>query len=341
MKKMDTGPKPTPGELRPGEEEALADLLRATGPAARPPEELTRRVRAAVVAEWLAVTRQQRQAAARRRILRPALAAILAAAAVGAWLALPLLQQPAAPVATLSRVIGPVESGQGDAWQPVVLRQRLRPGQELVTGPRGRAALTLDNGLSLRLDTDTRIALAAADRVSVERGAVYLDAGPGADRTDTLVIESRYGRTRHLGTRYEVRLAADGMRVSVREGRVEVSGAGRTAELTAGEAVALDGDGRLERSTVATTGPAWDWTAEVAPPYAIEQRPLPEFLAWVGRETGRQVIFATPAARSAAGGVVLRGSVAGLSPEAALAAVMATTPLDYAEDSARIVVKLR
>lgn len=329
-----------PEALRPGEEESLADLLRQAGPLPRPDELVARRVRAAVEAEWRSVVRERQRAVARPTPWL-AIAASVAVAAVGAWLALPFLDRPLEPVATLSRVNGPVESGHGTRWEPVVVRQRLRPGQELVTGPGGRAAVDLDNGTSLRLDTDTRIALAAADRVVVERGAVYLDAGPGADPTASLTVESRYGVARHLGTQYELRLLDDSMRISVREGRVAVQGAGGTAEVVAGQALALDAAGNVQRTSVATTGPAWAWTQDVTPPFAIEQRPLPEFLAWVGRETGRRVVFATPEAKSAAGGVMLRGSVAGLSPATALDAVMATTPLDYVEDSARIVVKLR
>lgn len=337
--------------MRPGEEESLAALLRDAGPRAEPPPEVARQVRAAVEAEWRAVV------AARQPLVRPAvrpagrsrarqwpalaLAASLAVAAIGAWFALPLLNQPAVPLATLSRVSGAVEAGSGNEWQPATLRQSLTAGQGIVTGPQGRAALKLRDGVTLRLDTDTRIALLSPERIVVKRGAVYLDAGQHSAVADPLVIESRFGTTRHLGTQYEVRVASEAMVVSVREGRVEVSGTGLATQAQAGEQLLVKANGSMQRQTVERSAALWDWTQEVTPPFAIEQRTLPEFLAWIARETGREVEFASPELQSSAAGIVLRGSIAGLRPDAALAAVMATTPLEYTADRSLIVVQAR
>ncbi len=334
-------------EMRPGEEASLAALLRDVGPRADPPPDVARQVRAVVEAEWRAVV------AARQPMVRPtarpiarrwpvlALAASIAVAAIGAWFALPLLNQPVTPLATLSRVDGAVEAGSGSDWQPVTVRQTLTAGQGLVTGPQGRAAVKLRDGITLRLDTDTRVALLTPERIVVGRGAVYLDAGSRSATADPLVIESRYGSTRHLGTQYEVRIASEAMVVSVREGLVEVSGAGLSTQANAGEQLRLKANGSMRRETIERTAALWDWTQEVTPPFAIEQRTLPDFLAWVSRETGRHLEYASPQLQSSAAGIVLRGSVAGLRPDAALAAVMATTPLDYTADRSLITIKAR
>ncbi len=332
-------------EMRPGEEASLAALLRDVGPRAEPPPEVARQIRAAVAAEWRTmVAARQPWPVARSSVRRGpalALAASVAVAAIGAWFALPLLNQPAAPLATLSRVSGAVETGSGGDWQPAAVRQTLTAGQGLVTGPQGRAALRLGKDITLRLDTDTRIALLTPERIVVTRGAVYLDAGSHSDSPAALVIESRFGTTRHLGTQYEVRVAPEAMLVSVREGRVEVSGTGLATQATAGEQLLLKANGSMQRHTVERTAALWDWTQEVTPPFAIEQRTLPEFLVWVSRETGRDLEFTSPQLQSSAAEIVLRGSIAGLRPETALAAVMATTPLDYTADQRRITVQAR
>jgi ferric-dicitrate binding protein FerR (iron transport regulator) len=338
-------------EMRPGEEASLAALLRDAGPRAEPPPELARQVRAAVEAEWRTVVAARQlvqpmvrptiRPSARRRWPALALAASVAVAAIGAWFALPLLDQTATPLATLSRVSGAVETGSGSDWQPATLRQTLTAGQGIVTGPRGRAALKLRDGVTLRLDTDTRIALLTPERIVVKRGAVYLDAGQHSVAANPLVIESRFGATRHLGTQYEVRVASQAMLVSVREGLVEVSGAGHATQARAGEQLRLKANGSMQREAIERTAALWDWTQEVAPPFAIEQRGLPEFLAWVSRETGRELAFASPQLESSAAEIVLRGSIVGLRPDAALAAVMATTPLDYTADRSLITVQAR
>jgi hypothetical protein len=101
----------------------------------------------------------------------------------------------------------------------------------------------------------------------------------------------------------------------------------------------LRADGSTQRQTIERTAALWDWTQDVTPPFAIEQRTLAEFLVWISRETGREIKYASPALRDSAAQIVLRGSIVGLRPDAALAAVMATTPLRYTADRSLISVQ--
>lgn len=330
-------------ELRPGEEDALKGLLREMAPEAEPPPEVRERIRRVVAAEWrVAVTPVPIPAT--RGWQRPAwlLAAGLAVAAVTLGVFQSGTPTPAPVVATLTRLSGAVEAGVGAGWQPVNAGQSLSVGQQLVTGPQGKAALTLARGVTLRLDTDTRIALAGIDRLVVERGAVYLDAGDRPSAGQSVRIDSTFGSTRHLGTQYEVRVTPEQMLVSVREGQVEMAGAARLQTRVvaqAGEQLAIGTTGAVTRRAVDQRDPRWNWIADVTPPYAIEDRRLSEFLAWVCRETGRELVFASPQVKVAAEEIILRGSVAGLSPDDALAAVMATTDLSYSDDNGRLTIQ--
>jgi ferric-dicitrate binding protein FerR (iron transport regulator) len=332
-------------ELRPGEEDALQDLLREMAPGAQPAPEVRERIRRAVAAEWRAAVAQAAPSPelslARRRWQRPAMA--LAAGLAVAAVALGVIQSspPAAPatVARITRIGGPVEAGGTGNWQPVAAGQSLAAGQEVVTGPTGKAALALPRGVTLRLDTNTRIALAGIDRIHVERGAVYLDAGARPEPASSVQIDSPFGSTRHLGTQYEVRVTPDDMQVSVREGRVELATADTTPTVAqAGEQLLVSPAGAVERIALDKHDPRWNWIGDVTPPFSIEDRRLSEFLAWVCRETGRELEFASPQVQATAEGIILRGSVAGLSPDDALAAVMATTELAYSEDEGRLMI---
>ncbi|MEO7385630.1 MAG: FecR domain-containing protein [Gammaproteobacteria bacterium] len=334
-------------DLRPGEEAALQGLLREMGPEAEPAPDVRERIRQAVVAEWRAaviVPATSQRPALRWRRPGLALAAGIAAAAIAIGVVQSVSPTPPPVAATLARLSGPVEArreGRGNAgWQPVVAGQSLVVGQRLVTGPRGKAALALPRGVTLRLDADTRIALAAIDRVVVERGAVYLDAGARPTAGPGVKVETAFGSTRHLGTQYEVRVMPAAMQVSVREGRVETSRDARQAPVVAqaGEQLVIAADGPVARRTVARRDASWNWIADVTPPYAIEDRHLAEFLGWVCRETGRELVFSSPATEAAAGSIVLRGSVAGLSPDEALVAVMATTNLTYSDRDGRLTI---
>jgi ferric-dicitrate binding protein FerR (iron transport regulator) len=176
--------------------------------------------------------------------------------------------------------------------------------------------------------------------VVVEQGAVYLDGGDKPVAGPSVGVETAFGRIRHLGTQYEVRVLPAQMQVSVREGRVEtVPDSGRPVVAQAGEQLPIGAGGDVARATVDRRDARWNWIADVTPPYAIDGRRLSDFLAWVCRETGRDLAFATPEAEAAASAVVLRGSVTGLSPDEALVAVMATTKLSFSEDNGRLVVQ--
>ena len=339
-------------ELRPGEEDALRLLLREMEPGAVAPTEVEQRIRRAVAAEWRsAVTEHAAGNASRRPPVwrRPAfaLAASLAAVMITTWVVTTRTPVPAPVVATLSRISGAVESGAGTDWLPVSAGQTLIAGRELVTGPQGRAALNLQHGVTLRLDTDTRIALAGMDRILVKRGAVYLDAGASPSLADPVRIDTVFGTTRHLGTQYEVRVTPPEMLVSVREGRVELTGAASASQSTlarpivaeAGEQLVVQSTGAVTRGVISGQDAHWNWISDVTPPFAIEQRRLTEFLVWVCRETGRELRFASPQVEQAAGQVILRGSITGLTPDAALTAVMATTSFDYSDENGRLTIR--
>jgi len=324
------------------DESSLARLLAAAGSRQQPSAAATSEVRAAVEAEWRR-TVDARQP--RRRFPAWALAAGLAVAAVGAWLARPLYLPEAATVATLTRVVGNVEASSGDGrWMRLANGAGVKSGDILRTGGDGRTAITLSSGVQLRLDTGTQLALNDAEAAALARGAVYVDSGAGTGAPAAkFVLDTPAGDVRHLGTQYEARLDGSILQVGVREGRVEVSGVHGVVLAEAGELLALSGTGQVTRSTRAPNASAWDWVHGVTPPFSIEGRTVDQFLAWAGRETGRTVEYASPEVARQARSVTLNGTVEGLPPENALAAVLATTSLEptLMDDEIRIESKTR
>ena len=108
---------------------------------------------------------------------------------------------------------------------------------------------------------------------------------------------------------------------------VQIAGSHGDALASAGEQVRITADGEIERGAISAQDPAWDWAEETSPVFAIHNRTLAEFLEWVARETGRQVVYASADAQRAAETLTLRGSIEGLDPDTALSAVLATTDL--------------
>ena len=317
----------------------LQKVLKSAGLREKPPADVERAVREHLRGEWREAVAEQRLRSRQRTGF--ALAAGLLAAAIGVWAIAPRFSEVPVAVASITFAADDVRvtSGWLGRRQAVVPGQALLAGQSIETGPSGRGALALAGGIAARVDRDTRLVVAAADRLVLESGTIYVDSGPASTVTSPLDVVTPRGTVRHVGTQYEVRLLDAGVRVSVRDGMIEWrSGDGNVERSASGEQLTITHDGRVEREPVSAYGPMWDWTLEAAPPINIEGMPLSQFLAWAARETGREIRFASPEVEREAAGIVVHGSVAGLTPHEALDAVLATTTVTAQVSGGSLVV---
>jgi ferric-dicitrate binding protein FerR (iron transport regulator) len=319
-------------------------LLREVGARAEPSEELARAVHTAVHAEWRALVeelRRQRRAQRFSRTSRWAAGAaiVVLASTVGVRLMAPATST---VVATITRIDGHLLATANDESRASrAVAQSVSVGETLQTDDRSRAALAYSGNLSVRLDHNTIVKIAAADRIVLTSGALYVDSPTQDPAAADLMVQAHAGSVRHAGTQYQVRTHADDIEVSVREGRVLIASAGGTSEGQAGEQVRVTTRGEIARTALAANDSQWHWVASTAPAFDINDRPLIEFIEWVARETGRKVVYASQHAQAAARQVVLRGSVAGLDPDTALNAVLATTHLRrYQPDAESIGITL-
>jgi hypothetical protein len=319
---------PVPGkapEARrdPGEsarEEEVALLLRLAGP--RPAVDSSRaaRVKDAVRASWRGeVARRRRRSFRWIAVPAAAAAAVVAMIALSGRLPRSLpgagIRQPA----ILERAEGPLRRGDGSG---IAAGDLVPPGTMIVTGAGGRAALRLSGGAALRIDSGTTLALLLGDQVDLKAGAVYLDTGGEKG----ISVRTPGGTVRDIGSQFVVRARDGAVVVSVREGAASLGLKSGEQEIASGTRLTAKA-GEVTREAIAPYGPDWDWVLAIAPPFRMENRTLGEFLAWVSRETGRQIRFADPATAQEHASVVLHGSLEGLRPDEAPAAVLATCGL--------------
>ena len=319
----------------------IEQLLISAGARERPPVEMEREVRDGLRAEWRGIVAEKRRHARRRTGF--ALAAGVLAAAVGVWVAAPP-SGPAQAVGTLTVAAGDVQATRGffGGWKPIAAGERLLAGQSLETGSAGRSALTLPGGVSARMDHDTRLTLASAGEIELERGALYVDADNSSAVDTRLDVLTPSGSVRHVGTQYEVRLVGSAVRLRVREGRVEwQSTDGDREQGLAGEQLTIAENGAVQRQPTPTYGENWNWVAEATPGIEIEGLLLADFLNWAGRELGREIRYDRPESAEEAATIVLHGSISGLTPIEALEAVLATTHLRVVVGEQGVVVRGR
>jgi ferric-dicitrate binding protein FerR (iron transport regulator) len=335
-------------------------LLRRTG--ARPPVPADRaaRLKAAAKAQWHAEVRRE----TKRRWAWRGLATAAAIGGIGAIGAMavslgvmggtrpdPKRSADAAPAAPAARV----EMIADAAWLRTAGRETpapLRPGDSLAVGAevateeRGRVALRLTTGHSIRLDTGTRLRVLADRAIALDQGAVYVDSHTapldrGASDTGapdaaagSIEIHTPLGTIRDIGTQFEVRWLPASLRVRVREGRVTFDTSGAAVEVAAGQEVERRRDQAgmgqaLVPRALPITGAGLDWIDGITPMPGIDGRSLQWFLAWMARERGLKLSFATPQAAAAAPRIVLNGSIAGMTLDQALASVLATCQMTH------------
>lgn len=331
------------------DELATARLLKLAGPRASIDDDIEARVYAQVHEEWRTATSlpDDKRTYARvheawRRETRPtrrlqwALPVALAASVVVAVVAVQRLPQPQplqAPVATVVKVVG---SAPGSALPAT--GQSMRPGDRVTTGEDEGVSLLLANSESLRLDENSTLVAQSRDTFELVRGRVYIDSGDFVYHSRQLRIDTHLGSVTDIGTQFIVAMDGERLDVAVREGRVDVASEGQTLTAVAGERLKLSDRGDVSTSRLDATDDFWAWAADLAPTFDIENRSLLDFLRWVARETGRELVFESEEMRLVAMRTDLHGSVAGFTPLEAIESIMSTTRLHYRLDANRIVI---
>jgi hypothetical protein len=303
---------------------SIGTLMKLAGERDMPSVAARERARVAAEAAWRAglESAPARVSARGRRFTTWAIAAaILAFVLGGAWY---LKAPPLVPVARVVAVNDQASLSGPLAGAPA-------PGAAVFAGATlattdGRVALAF-GALSLRVDRNSRLRFDAPDRVTLIAGRVYVDSG-GVNALAVLQIATPAGSVRHLGTQFQVTVEGALTRIQVREGRVAVDGP-LFREVAAGEKLEVRGaTAELTRAQTAH-GEAWEWTAQTAPTFDIENRLLSEFVAWIAREHGWQLRYADAAVQARAQEVRLHGSLEGLDGDAMIerVALITGTPL--------------
>jgi ferric-dicitrate binding protein FerR (iron transport regulator) len=327
----ETGSARTPG----GPDDAIGRLIERAGPRPAVPAERLARLEMAVHAHWRRTVRRDRRRGLMVVIGLPlaSAAAIAALVGIGYWMHGGPLGA-GAPAATVVRAEGRVLRLDGRGIEAGGL---LEMGAGLRTGPDGRVAMRTLDGVAVRVDSNSEVRLLEGQVLELERGAVYADT-EGSDRLHAIEIRTRLGTITDVGTRFEVRLAAEGLRLDVRTGVASLTRGGQTSSASAGTRLRVDPGGVIETGEVPIDDSDWDWVQDIAPPFGLEGRNLGDYLDWLTHETGWRVSFADPSIAASARTIVLHGSASGLRPGDTLDAVLPACGLRYRLEHGSLVI---
>jgi len=315
------------------DERVLRDNLRVPTLSA----EALARIRAATEAEW---RRNVEPAAAQRRLMFGAAAAVALLAAGGGWMfwKSSTAAHGGEPLAVLERADGEGVVEQHSWWRD----SAVNPGAAFPAGTRfevrGGSLLALRGGGNLRIAPGSVFEVLSPDSVRLERGDLYVDIPPGAHTRTSFIAVTGAGEFHHVGTQFAVTVRDGATRLRVREGRVLWQAPGGESTVDAGSEVLIDRHQQVTRGELDGSSATWTWTEALAPVFDIENRPLAEFLDWVARETGRNLVISDAPTRAQVESIRMHGDVRGLPPLQALRAVMASTSLqcDVLERAIRV-----
>lgn len=282
-------------------------------------------------AEWQAgLVEKQRLHAPRqnRRWLWASAASVLVAlfSGLAVWVS-QNSDDPAIQVATISAV-------HGDG--PFAIDAPIYSHQAISTGA-GTLSIKLTSGLVVRAAPQSELMFDDAGHLNLEKGQLFVDSH-AARVDDPLVVETTLGNIRHLGTQYLVEYDRQQLAVAVREGMIALqkpSAVKPIATAAAGEqlSVSISAPQTIERARVDATDERWKWIEVVPSPIDIDGARLDSFLQWYQRETGRRITLqnADPDTR-------LNGSIAGLTPDEALAAIAIAAELNVVHKNDSVLV---
>ncbi len=310
-------------------ERALEALLGKAEPRPLPPQQDEKLIRQAVRAEWDRVTIRRIRT---RRATQFALAASILLVLFASLFALrgPFDGVELQQVASIEKQFGDITL--------------LSNGQTVETGMDSGLTLAWKGGGSLRLDQDTHVEFESGSEIYLQSGRIYFDSMPSGIPTvitnpgkAKLTIRTDAGTVRHYGTQFITQTDGDELSVLVREGRVSIEGTRVNATASAGQKFTITREGETTVQTIEVSGGNWQWIEKTSPSFALDNRPIIEFLTWVSRETGQPLRLTSRAVEEIVMTEELRG-VTHKEPSHALEFYMPTTGLAWHIDDGVIVI---
>lgn len=236
-------------------------------------------------------------------------------------------EEPRMQVATISAVYG---DGSFRNNEPVYDQQTINTGAATLS-------LRLASGLVVRVAPDSELIFNDVSHLQLTKGRIFVDSNP-AIRNNNLLVKTALADIQHLGTQYLVDYDQERLSVSVREGVIALQKPEERRSLAtaaAGEqlSVTVANPQAIERTSVSATDERWSWIETVPSPIDIDGVSLGTFLAWYERETGHRVTV-----QNADPDVRLNGSVSGLTPEDALAAIAVAVELNVSRRDEEVLI---
>lgn len=265
----------TDHEQAENSDELFESLFKNATSRASPPAGDEARTRAALHSQWQTMAGGRRK---RRLAIGLAVAAsVMLAIFASSWVFKnSFTPGPSRMVASVVKHSGRVQaetSGARDPAQWLQGEETLMSGTVISTAWDARLAMRWLEGESVRLDENTRVVLSSENEIELLSGRIYIDSHPDGKvpaGASELGIKTPFGRVQHLGTQYMAALAGGSMTVSVRQGRVVVTGGDEESIADGGQQLSISRLGAATLSPINVFGADWQWIEEISPGFVLD-----------------------------------------------------------------------
>lgn len=324
-------------------DETLEQLLSKASPRPQPDAAAADAARMAVRAEWRVVTGRHRT---RKKMINFAVAATVLIAVFSLFNSFRPVDPAPLKVATIQKSFGSIfVLGEQSELTRADDLAAIHEGQTIVTGEDAGIALAWGGGGSVRLDKNTEVVFNSDTSVFLRTGRLYYDSTPSAliagidsGGIARFEIDTEFGLVKHVGTQFMTEIESDELRVSVREGLVDVAGRYYPHTASRGEQVVFTGRQRPVVLNVPSYGDAWEWVTHTSPAVVVDGLSVHVFLDWVGRELGMRVEYGDAAIEDTARDAIMKGRI-DTPPAEALRMRMLTAALDWSMTEGVIYVR--
>ena len=322
--------------------EFVSELLEKAGERTNPSQATKQASYAALATEW------QMTVNARRRKKSLSWGAIAASLVLAVFVLQSEFHNPTHPVEPRNfGVIAKLAGNQvyrlkddSSALQALSTEEMIVTGDQLIV--ENDSSLSILYGVTgdLRVNKHSTIKIEGRDEIRLVRGQIYYDSRPeGNSNTENnkLTVTTSQGTLTHHGTQFMMSVIEGRLSVLVREGYTEIESKHGSIRVEAGHSVSLVNEKLIARQIITSYGEEWHWIEPLAMQFDYDGQSLMKFLEWVGRETGRSVVFVDDIAEAQARSIILHGAV-DLPPMQALAIRLKTSGLEYHSKDSKIVV---
>jgi len=230
----------------------------------------------------------------------------------------------------LERIQGQVKAS--DLIQDNIIDHRskmLISGTMIETLSDGYATLSLKTGGNLRLNHNSQLIVNENNEFTLSFGTVYFDSGVSNSKKTAITIHTLHGNIQDIGTQFAVTSNKDEFQISVREGLIELNNKQGKHSLEAGYQLVSESEGIFEKSELSPQDIQWAWVTKTGPKFELEGKNLYQFLTWISREHGLELVFLENYVKQLSKLITLHGDIKKLSLQQALVTIFSTTELKY------------